>query len=78
MSGRSVSQDGLMNHRSEVAKDGEPLFTFERSVQERGGGTLYHSIPREARDLLGLKKSQNIRVELYQNGYFVTQANPED
>lgn len=78
MSGRTLSQDGLMAHRSEVIGDGEPLFTVSCSVQELGPSSLGHTTPREARGLLGLTAEDDVRVEIYEDGYFVTVEGDDD
>lgn len=72
MSGRSLSQSGLMAHRSEVIDGDEPLFTETCSVQEMGPSSLGHTTPVKARELLALAKGDEVQVEIYEDGYFVT------
>lgn len=63
-----------MAHRSEVIDDGEPLFTVSCSVQLLGQSSIGHTTPSEAKKLLGLSKGDDVQVEVYEDGYFVTVA----
>lgn len=62
-----------MAHRQETTPDGEVLFTRERDVQARGNSSsLYHNIPKEARDLMGIEKGDAVEIDIRNNGYTVT------
>lgn len=74
MSGQPGAQSGVMSHRRDHARDGEPLFTETRDVGPRGA-SLGHTIPREVRDLLGLEKGDEVTIDIYADGYFVTVEN---
>lgn len=78
MSGRSLSQSGLMAHRTDVTSEGEPLFTEHMSVQLLGPGSLGHTIPKNARDLLNVDSDGKVQIEIYEDGYFVTVVDDGD
>lgn len=60
-----------MSHRSKVVDDGEPILTERRTVQP-GNGELRQNIPTSAVDILGLGKSTELSIEIYDDGYFVS------
>lgn len=76
MSGRSKSQDRAMAYRRKVAEEGEPLCTKTRRVQDQAEFTLSHTIPSAARDVLRLSKGDELQIEIYDDGYFVSAAEP--
>lgn len=78
MSGRPMSQSGLMAHRKDVVKDDEPLFTETRNVQDQSEYTYSHTIPKQAGDLLGLAKGDQVEIHIYEDGYFVTTVEDGD
>lgn len=54
--------------------ENDPLVTETRPVQDQTDFTHYHTIPSVARDLLGLSKGDELQIEIYDDGYFVTVA----
>jgi bifunctional DNA-binding transcriptional regulator/antitoxin component of YhaV-PrlF toxin-antitoxin module len=72
MSGQPGAQSAVLSHRRDHASDKEPLFTESISVVSRGRSSLGHTIPSEVRDILGLEKGDEVKIEIYADGYFVT------
>ena len=70
MSGRTKARETIMERRSEIAGDTDPLFTEERSVGDFGG-SLFHTIPSEARKRLGVEKGDNVKISIYRDMYVV-------
>jgi len=68
-----------MKERKEVATDGEPLFTYERSVQSYGSGDdLQHNIPQKMVEMLDLDDDDYVEIDCYQNGYVVRRKPKRD
>ena len=71
MSGRPKAQKQVLAHRGETARDGEPLKTVTRGVSEKGG-SLDHTIPSLAVDVLGLEVGEEVKIDIYKHGYIVS------
>jgi len=61
-----------MDERQTVSDAGEPLLTRTVEVGSHGSnGSLKHTIPKTAVDLLDLTDADSVTVDIYQNGYVV-------
>lgn len=63
-----------MSEREEVSDEGEPLRTVEVTASPQGEGGLKHTIPALARELMDVENSDELEVDIYQNGYVVRKA----
>lgn len=59
-----------VTERKAIVGDGEPI-TRVRSVNEEGEGGLKHSIPKLAQELNGLDADSEVKITIYENGYWV-------
>jgi len=67
-----------LDMRQEVKKDSEPLLTRERTVARMGKGPRpYANIPESGMDIIGLSLGDDINIEIYQDGIFISPANPD-
>jgi len=71
-------QDRLMDEREKRRDEGEPLLTEEVAVgNANGDGTLQHSIPLAARNILDLCDEDNVELHIYEDGYWVEPVDEE-
>lgn len=78
MSGQPLSQSQVMEYREQETGEAEPLLSHDRKVrQEKQGGSLFHNIPSEARDISGLEKGDDVTVHVFDWGWVVEPANSE-
>lgn len=63
----------ILSHRQEITDGGEPTLTRRRQVNEANGhGSLKHTIPSVAVEMLSLTANDEVRIEIYDDGYFVS------
>jgi len=68
----SSVEESIMSQREEIADDGEPLRTVTRSITDRGE-SLGHTIPALAVELLDIDDTDEVEIDIYQDGYVVRQ-----
>ena len=63
-------QERIMAERETIADEGEPIESFERSLNKRGG-SLGHTVPKMARRVLDVDSDDDVLIEVYHDGYVV-------
>jgi len=64
----------IMSERQQLTEQGEPLQTVERSVNADGRDGLKHTIPVMSQDLMEVSDKDNVKIDIYQDGYVVRKA----
>lgn len=54
----------IMEHREEVADDDEPLWTDDRSIQDKNG-TLYTNITDVGAEIVGIEGHHDVEVAVF-------------
>lgn len=64
-----------LDMRQEVKAESEPLLTRERTVARMGKGPRpYANIPESGMDIIGLSLGDDINIEIYESGLFISPA----
>lgn len=78
MSGAQKPARALLDRREEAVDNDEiePIHTREREVQENHS-SVFHNVPNEAKDLLGLDGDSTVRIQIFRDFYIVDKVEEE-